>query len=219
VARDSHHCGVRRDVGHYHGAGADAGIVAHIDSADDLGAGADHYVAAQSRVALDALATGPSQGYPLVEGAVIADLGRLADDHAGPVVDEEAIADAGSGMDLDAGDGAAQVGDDPRREVEAPVPEGVGQAVSLAGVEAWIGQDDLQGAAGRRVPLQCRLNIPSHATEEAHTLLTPLHGSLLPPLRRAPQPSPLTPPGAEPLLCRRCPRPGPGPPGLRGSSP
>ena len=95
--------------------GADLGPVADRDRAEQLRAGADRDVVADRRVALAALETGAAEGHPLVERHPVADLRRLADHHAGAVVDEELVADPRRGMDLDPGDGAGQVGDRARQ--------------------------------------------------------------------------------------------------------
>jgi hypothetical protein len=44
--------------------------------------------------------------------------------------------------------------------------EGVSQAVELAGVEAGVGQDDLEGADSGRVPLLSGPNVASDAAYE-----------------------------------------------------
>ncbi len=75
----------------------------------------------EGRVALAALEPGAAQGHPLVERHPVADLGRLADHHAGAVVDEELLADLRRRVDLDPGHGAGQVGDRPRQPA-APAP-------------------------------------------------------------------------------------------------
>jgi hypothetical protein len=47
-----------------------------------------------------------------------------------------------------------------------PVPQGVGQAVKLAGVEAGIGEQDFQGADGCRVVLEASLNVSLDVPDE-----------------------------------------------------
>ena len=49
----------------------------------------------------------------------------------------------GAGVDLDAGDEAADVRDEARRHRHAAVVQRVREAVQLARVEAGIGEDDL----------------------------------------------------------------------------
>ena len=94
---------VRRHVGDDDRARADRCVLTNRDRADQLRARAHHHVVLQGRVALLAPRARPAQRDALVEVAVIADLRRFADDDAHAVVDEEALADFGARMDLDAG--------------------------------------------------------------------------------------------------------------------
>ena len=89
VAGVADHGRARRHVLDDDRVGADLGAVADRDRAEQLGAGADGDVVAEGRVALAALEAGAAQRHPLVEGHPLADLGGLADHHAGAVVDEE----------------------------------------------------------------------------------------------------------------------------------
>jgi len=59
------------------------------------------------------------------------------------MIDEEAIADVGAGMDLYAGEDTAKVGNDPGRHAQAPLMQGMSQTVKLAGVKAGVGQNNL----------------------------------------------------------------------------
>ena len=69
----------------------------------------------QRGVPLAVLLAGAAERDALVERDVVADDRRLADDHAHAVVDEEALADGGAGVDLDAGEEARDLGE-PARE-------------------------------------------------------------------------------------------------------
>ena len=59
----------------------------------------------------------------MVERAVVADLGGLADHHPHPVIDEEAAADPRPRVDLDARQPAGNVGYEPREPFEAQIPQ------------------------------------------------------------------------------------------------
>jgi hypothetical protein len=67
------------------------------------------------------------------------------------VVDEEPLPDLGAGVDLDAGEEAADVGYNTGQDGDMPPAQGVRQAVILAGMKAGISQQYLQGADRRRV--------------------------------------------------------------------
>ena len=58
---------------------------------------------------LDAIEARPTQRDALIERHVVADLGRLADHDAHPVVDEDALTERRPGMDLDAGQKAYEL--------------------------------------------------------------------------------------------------------------
>jgi len=59
------------------------------------------------------------------------------------MVDEEAVADLGAGVDLDAGEGTAEVGNDPGRHAQAPLIKEMSQAMKLAGVKTGVSQNNL----------------------------------------------------------------------------
>ena len=52
---------------------------------------------------------GAAQGDALVQQAARADFGSFADHHTHAVVDKNAMADAGTGVDLDAGEGTTHL--------------------------------------------------------------------------------------------------------------
>ncbi len=79
------------------------------------------------------------------------------------MVDEERFADAGARVDLDAGEGAAQVGDEARREREPSCVKGVGEPVELPGVKARVGEDHLEGGDGGGIAVLRRLDVTSNA--------------------------------------------------------
>ena len=107
----------------------------------------------QGRVALLAVGAGAAEGHALGEAAVVADHRGLADDDAHAVVDEQPLADAGAGVDLDAGEEAAEEGDQLGQDRDMRRLCSVwARRWSLAGVKARVGEDDLErvAAAGSR---------------------------------------------------------------------
>ena len=72
---------------------------------------ADQHVVADGGMALAVVLAGAAQGDAVVDQAVVADLGGLADDDAHAVVDDQAAADRGAGVDLNAGPEAGPLGD------------------------------------------------------------------------------------------------------------
>src|SRR5207244_3419016 len=102
-SRNADDNGVRRHLAHHNGAGADAAPVADLEGADDLGAGADHDVVAEGRMALAPPETRPAERHALQQGDVLTDLRGLADHDAHTVVDEEPRHERRGRMDLDVG--------------------------------------------------------------------------------------------------------------------
>ena len=79
-----HHGGIGGDIEGYHRVGADPGIVAHGDVADDLGSGADVDVFADGGRALTpAVGEGVgADGHLMIDGAPLADLRAVGDKNA-----------------------------------------------------------------------------------------------------------------------------------------
>ena len=84
---------------------------------------------------------------------------RLADHHAGAVVDEEARADRRAGVDVDAGLGVGQFGHHPRNERHAQAVQLVGDAIDRDRLQAGIAEDDFVVALGRRVAAKGGLHV------------------------------------------------------------
>src|SRR5919108_1968778 len=83
---------------------ADTRAVADGKAAEDLRPRANDHAGTERRMALGSrIKRRAAESHPLVNRAAIADFGGLADDHAHAVVDEDAGADLGAGMDLDPG--------------------------------------------------------------------------------------------------------------------
>ena len=90
-----------------------------------------------------------AQGDALVEFDVPADYGGLADNDAGGVVDEEALANSGARVDVNAGPSVAVFRHDPGDKGNAHGVEFVGEALDGDGLETGIAEDHfLLGEAG-----------------------------------------------------------------------
>ena len=96
--------------------GADLRSVADGDRSEQLRPRPDRDVVLHRGVALAGGKSGAAQGDPLIEGHVVSDPGGLADHHPRAVVDEQAVADVGGGMDLDPRGRAREGGDGTRRK-------------------------------------------------------------------------------------------------------
>ena len=91
---------------------------------------------ADGGMALALLAARAAQRDALVQQHVVADFGGLADHHAHAVIDEEAAADGGAGVDFDAGEKAADLRNHARQQRHVPAVQPVRQAVRQDGVKA-----------------------------------------------------------------------------------
>ena len=88
----------------------------------------------------------------MVEQAVVSDLRYLPDDDAHAVVDDQAAADGGPGVDLNARPEAAPLGYPPGQEPPVLTVEPVGHPVIKHRMDALVQQQDLQLGPGGRVP-------------------------------------------------------------------
>ena len=134
--------------------GAYFDVVADFDIAQDFRAGADDNFVANGRMALAGLLAGSAEGDALIHENVVPDFGGLADNDAHAVVDEEAAADGGSGMDFNAGHGAGELRDDASEGEPASAVDAMGDAVDEDGVESGVAEEDFKHAAGGGVALE-----------------------------------------------------------------
>src|SRR5207248_2243966 len=137
----------------------DLDVVADLDIAQHFGSGPYDDVVAQRGMAFAALIAGAAEGDSLVEQDVVADFGGFADDDAGAVIDEEAPAYGGAGVNLDSGEESADLGDDAGNERHAPDIELMREAVSQNGMEPRVTEKDLEHAFGCRVLPEDRVDL------------------------------------------------------------
>ena len=86
-------------------------------------------------MALALLLAGSPQGNSLIQGDIPAQLRRLTDDDAGTVVNKQPLPDGGTGMDLNAGQEPAQVGNHAGNQHPALEIKLVGNTVQPDGVQ------------------------------------------------------------------------------------
>ena len=169
---------VGRQIAQNDASGTDTGVVSDIDRAKHLGAGTDQNVVAEGRVTLAGVLAGTAEDHAVVDGAVVADLGRLTKDDAHAVVDEQALADLRARVDLDAGAVASVLADPARKEKVIVLIQPVRDAVIDQDVKTGVQQNDFQHTACSRV---FTLNVPC-VLQQTH------EGSLPFPRCRRPEP-------------------------------
>ena len=100
---DANDGAVALHVAQHHRSGPDAGVGADGDGTQHLGARPYNHVFREGGVPFAVVFARAPQGYPLVEQATVANLGGFANHYPHAMVNEDALADASAGVDLDAG--------------------------------------------------------------------------------------------------------------------
>ena len=149
----------RRYFADHHGIGADASAVTDSNGAEDLGPGADHHAATQSRMTLALVPCGTAQRDAVIQSAVIADFRRLADHHTGAVIDEEAATNRCAGMNVDIGQEARDIAQPACGEAPAVLPQRVRQTMEEHRVQPRVGQQDFHARACRRIAVEDAIQV------------------------------------------------------------
>ena len=159
--------GVGGHAAQHDGAGADAAVVSDGDVAQDFCAGTHDDVVAERGMALAFVLAGAAEGDALVEGDVVAYDGSFADDRPGAVIDEEAAAEFGTGMDFDSGEQARDLREPAGEESQIMTPQPVREMVRPDGVKAGIAEKNFRVGARGRVGLEDGGDIFAYGMEEA----------------------------------------------------
>ncbi len=102
----------------------------------------------------------------MIEGAVIADLGGLADHDAHAVVNEQTAADRGARMDLDPRRHPSDMRDKAARKIPATHPQPMRHAVEEQCLEAGITQHDFKARPGRGIARKRCVNLVAQVFEK-----------------------------------------------------
>src|SRR6185295_12879929 len=129
-------------------------------------------------MALARLPGRPAQGHPVVERAVVPDVGRLADHDAHPVIDEHPAANDRSRMDLDPRQPAGPVGQPAGEPPQPGAPEPMRYpTVPSECMQTWIAGQHLPLGSGGGVAVENDGDVFAKATE--HTSIFPFPTGLL----------------------------------------
>jgi hypothetical protein len=142
-----------------------------MDVAQDLGSGAHDNVVAEGGMTFAFFLAGAAQRDTLVNQAVVADLGSLADDNTHAMVDEEPAADCRAGMDLDSRKETADLRDDTRQNRYAGFAKTMRKPVREDGVNSGVTEEDFEGALGSRILSKDRLDLFPERLEHALFLI------------------------------------------------
>jgi len=137
------------------------------------------HAVADGGMALAGLRAGTAERDTLVDRDVGAYLRGLPDHHAGGVVDEQAGAEPGRGVDLDTGQYPGQFRGQPREQPGVPVPEPAADPVAPDRVHAGIAQDDRQSRAGGRIPVHGRPDVMPQGCQHGYPA-SPANSAVLP---------------------------------------
>ena len=149
LGRDADHGRSGRDVLGHDRVGADLRALANLDRAQHLRSGTDDDARADGRMALaggPGRRIGAAQGDMLIDGDIVADFGALAD-HAEAVIEKEALSDPGARVDVDRGQEAREMVDQPREEIEVSLPQPVADPMQAHRPDARI-EHDVPARAG-----------------------------------------------------------------------
>lgn len=142
--RDANSCGAWRDIFQDDGIGTNFCSVPDFDGAENFGPCGDEDMVAQGGVPFALVFACAAEGDLVVEGAIVANFSSFTDDQAHAVVDEEVFADLGAGVDFNAGQKTAKLGDEAGPKVSPFSVEKVGDAVKADGMDARIVDEDAE---------------------------------------------------------------------------
>ena len=168
--RDAYGGAVRIDGVEQHGVGGDLAVIPHPYRAQHLGTAPHHDITPQRGVTLAGILAGAAQRDTLIQRAAVAYLGGFADDDAGAVIDKDAVSQRGAGVDLDAGEKAGELADEPCKEKAAVPVQPVRRPVPEQRMYPGVNQQDLDAGTGSGVTLAHRRNIFPNACEHISDL-------------------------------------------------
>ena len=116
--RNAGNGGIVRHIMQHHRPRRDTRAMADVNVAQNLGTCPDQHTIANFRVTIAVFFAGAAQSDTVVDGAVVPDLTGLTEHDAHAVINEQASADGGTGVDLDAGQETPHM----RREAPGPTP-------------------------------------------------------------------------------------------------
>jgi len=121
-------------------------------------------------MAFYSIETRATEGYTLIDGHVVSDFSRLANDDANGVVDEHALAEHGGRMDVDAGEHASQARATSREELEVVVPQPMANTVAPDGMDTRVAERDFEAGPRGRVAFASRDQIAPQGGEHGQSL-------------------------------------------------
>src|SRR5438270_11182068 len=96
----------------------------------------------------------PAESHTLVDRYVVAYGGGFSDHHAHSMVNKEAFAQDGAGMNLNSCEQASPLREQPGHQEQSVIPEPMCNAVCPDRVQAGIAQEHLEARSRRRIAFQ-----------------------------------------------------------------
>ena len=119
-------------------------------------------------MALAVLLAGAAQRHALVHRHVVADYGGFTDDHPHGVVDEQPPSQLRAGVNINAGEEAGDLREQPRQQAQLHAPEGVGEALNPDCPQSWVAGENLDPRTSGRITLEHGVDVFANAGEERH---------------------------------------------------
>src|SRR5690625_1460101 len=98
--------------------------------------------------------TAAPKNYALIKCHIVANFGRFTNDDSHTVIDEDALANLGTRVDLDAGEKAVDMGDQPGDEIKPMSVKEMGHPVHLQCMKPRIAGEHLQQRTSRRIAIK-----------------------------------------------------------------
>ena len=120
---------VGRDFPQHDRAARDTGVIAHAERSKYFRPATYEHVVAQGRMTLASVLARTAERHALIYQAVVADFGRLPDNDAHAVVNDEAAPDNGAGVDFDTRPEAGPLRHATRQKAQVVAVQPMGETV------------------------------------------------------------------------------------------
>jgi hypothetical protein len=107
----------------------------------------------------------PAKRDAVIEGAIVPDLGRLADHYPHAVIDEEPPSDRGARVYFNAGQPAPDMRDEAPEPLQIRRPQKMAEAMEHHGVESRVARDHFPGVPRSGIALEHDCNLLLQAAE------------------------------------------------------
>ena len=166
---DANNGASRFNIAYYDRSSSDAGVGAHLNRPEHFGARADHHVCAERGVTLAVILASASQGDPLIQQTVIPHFSGFTDHNTHAVIDEDALPDGCSRMDLNTGDASTDLTEQPCGQLQrqARTPESMTEPMQGQSLKTGVAEQDFKQSTSSGVSLADDRQIGTDVMEHA----------------------------------------------------